>query len=1059
MKQRLLCFFMLGMLLIGSAYAQDRRISGRVTSATDGAPIAGVSVVAVGGSAATQTDDLGTFSINIPPSITQLEFRYLGYTPERVDVGTQSVLDVKLTEDAASLEEVVVTAMGIQRSAKSLTYATSRVDPEDILQNSEPDLLKSMQGKVAGVDIRTSQGTPGAATRFQVRGNSSFFGNTQPLIIVDGVPYDNSMVETSDMVSGGSAYSSGISNLDPNDVESFNVLKGSAAAALYGSRASNGVVIITTKSGSTKLDQPTTVTLRSSYSLENVANLPQYQNSYGAGANFNYSNSNGSWGPGFDDLDSIPTWPTYLAAYPDMFGAKVPYRAYPDNIKNLFNTGQVWENSINFSGGSAKSGFNVTLSQMDHKGYVPNSSFNRYNISAGGNLKVSEKVNVRGNVAFTNSKQVGGYFGENQVDGAASQFARSLFLARNWDDTLPWETPDGGNLNWLGGGQFDHPLWSAKHNYATTTENRVLTSFSADYSILDWWKVDYTLGANLSFLDRNEIYEISSRAYEGLGALVTDGRDHRELESTLKTTFTPQITTDISFTGVLGFNYNQRVTDRLTNEGRRFITPGIYTLANTAQQTFVADDLYKRRIMGVFADATFGFRDYWFVTLSGRNDWSSTLPVESRSYFYPGVSSSFVFSDAFNINSNILSYGKIRAAWAKVGRDTDPYNLANIYLIGTNFLGQPTGRVDTESRDPNLTPEFSNEIELGTELSFINGRINLDFTWYDKTSTDLLAPVTVPVSSGYDTYFRNFGKVNNRGIEVALAVKPLSPTSAVKWQLSAAFTKNKNIVEELIEGTDRFALRGMLSGTVSTYLEPGLPFGYLRGTKSLRDDEGNLLINPATGGLIEDQSQEYLVGNPNPDFKLGINNVVSYKGFTLTALFDWTKGGDMYSVTNSSLLGRGVSKDTEMREYNAIIPGVYGDPNTGQPILDGSGNKIPNQTRLTVNDLYFSPDPTLGQTFAINTASEWNVYDATVYRLREVSLAYELPQSLFNNFFVKGITVSVTGRNLWHLAPNFPKYSNFDPEVSSFGSSSSQGVELSAAPTTRRYGFNLVARF
>src|SRR5690606_26317942 len=261
MKQRLLCFFMLGMLLIGSAYAQDRRISGRVTSATDGAPIAGVSVVAVGGSAATQTDDLGTFSINIPSSITQLEFRYLGYTPERVDVGTQSVLDVKLTEDAASLEEVVVTAMGIQRSAKSLTYATSRVDPEDILQNSEPDLLKSMQGKVAGVDIRTSQGTPGAATRFQVRGNSSFFGDNQPLIIVDGIPYDNSMVETSSMTSGGSGYSSGIANLDPNDIATFNVLKGSAAAALYGSRASNGAVIITTKSGSTQVDRPTEITL------------------------------------------------------------------------------------------------------------------------------------------------------------------------------------------------------------------------------------------------------------------------------------------------------------------------------------------------------------------------------------------------------------------------------------------------------------------------------------------------------------------------------------------------------------------------------------------------------------------------------------------------------------------------------------------------------------------------------------------------------------------------------------------------------------------------------
>src|SRR5690606_8724709 len=313
------------------------------------------------------------------------------------------------------------------------------------------------------------------------------------------------------------------------------------------------------------------------------------------------------------------------------------------------------------------------------------------------------------------------------------------------------------------------------------------------------------------------------------------------------------------------------------------------------------------------------------------------------------------------------------------------YNLQNVYLIGTNFLGQPTGSISTVSRDPNLTPEFTNEVELGVELAFFNSRLNLDVTWYDKTSTDQLASITVPVSSGYNSYFTNFGKISNKGIEASLNVRPLSPSSPVKWQLSAAFTKNKGVVEELIEGTDRIPLRGILSGSISTYLEPGEPYGYLRGTKSLRDDEGNLLINPATGGLIEDQSQEYNVGDPNPDFKLGINNVVSYKGFTFAALFDWTQGGSMYSVTNSSLLGRGVSIDTEMREYAAIIPGVYGDPNSGQPILYDNGNKIPNQTRVTVNDLYFSPAPTLGQTFGINTATEWAVYDATVYRLRVVS--------------------------------------------------------------------------
>lgn len=1059
MKQKLLSLFFVLTCLIGVSFAQNRQVSGKVTSATDGSPISGVSISVVGTSTATQTDGSGNYSISAPSGST-LNFSYIGYTAQRIAVGSQSTINVQLVSELESLEEVVVTAMGIQRSAKSLTYATSKVDPDQLLQNSEPDVLKSLQGKVAGVDIRTSQGTPGAATRFQVRGNSSFFGDNQPLIIVDGVPYDNNMTTTSDMTSGGSAYSSGISNLDPNDIESFNVLKGSAAAALYGSRASNGVVIITTKSGSTKLDQPTTITLRSSVSTETIANLPNYQNSYGAGSQFGYSGgSNGSWGAGFGTLDSVPAWAPYVAAGIFAPGSKIPYRAYENNVKDLFNTGVVWENSLNFAGGSSKTGFNVTLSQMDHKGYVPNSSFKRYNLSAGGNMKVSEKMNVRGNLTFSNSNQVGGYFGENQVDGAASQFARSLFLARNWDGSLPWEDKNGNNLNWLGGGQFDHPTWSAHNNYATTLENRVLGSFGVDYAINDWWKLDYMLGANLSFLDRNEIYEISSRAYEGLGGLVTDSRNHRELESTFKSTFTPKISEDFSLVGVVGFNYNQRVTDRLTNEGKRFITRGIYSLTNTAQQAFITDDMFKRRIMGLFADATVGFRDYWFVTLSGRNDWSSTLPSNSRSYFYPGVSTSFIFTDALQLQNSFLNYGKIRAAWAKVGRDTDPYNLANIFLLGQNFLGQPTGSIATTSFDPNLTPEFTREFEVGTELSFINSRINLDFTYYNRNSTDLLAPIEVPTSSGYNRYFTNYGKIINKGVEITLGVKPLSPDSPVKWQLSTVFTKNKNEVDELIEGTERIPLRGILSGSISTYLEPGMPFGYLRGTKSLRDDEGNLLVNPATGAYIEDQSQEYNVGDPNPDFKLGINNVVTYKGFSFAALFDWTKGGKMYSVTNSSLLGRGVTKDTEMREYNAILPGVYGDPMTGQAILDGNGNKIWNQTKVTVNDLYFSPDPTLGQTFAINTATEWNVYDATVYRLREVSIGYELPSSVLGNSFVKGLNFSLTGRNLWHFAPNFPKHSNYDPEVNSFGSSSTQGIDLSAAPTVRRFGFNLVARF
>lgn len=1058
MKHKLLSLFVGSMILTSVAFAQERKVSGHVTG-VDGKPLSGVTIAIQGSNVATQTDANGNYSISVPNGKI-LVFRSVGYGDKTIIVKEgQNSFNVSLSNTDNALEEVVVTALGIERQSRNLTYSTTLVKPDELVQNSEPDLLKNLQGKVAGVDIRTSQGTPGAATRFQMRGNNSFYGDTQPLIIVDGVPYENAMTETSSMTSGGSAYASGIANLDPNDIASMNILKGSAAAALYGSRASSGVVIITTKSGTSKFNVPTSVTLKSSVSFENIANLPEYQNSFGAGSQFNYSNSNGSWGPAFKNLDSIPAWGPYVEAGIFPVGSKVPYRAYPNNVKDQFQTGVVWENSVNINGASDVAGFNLTLSQMDHKGYALNSFFKRYNISAGGNLKLSDKFNVRGNVALSNSNQRGGYFGENQVDGAASSFARSLFLARNWDMSLPWQDKNGNNLNWLGGAQFDHPIWSAYNNYVDTRENRVLATFGADYQLKDWWRLDYNLGTSMNFMNRNEIYEISSRAYEGLGGLVLDTRNHRELETTFRSVFNPRINQDFKFTGSIGFNYNQRVTERNTDEGKRFIARGIYSLTNTAQQAFITDDFFKRRIMGVFAEADLNFRNYWTINLQGRNDWSSTLPKNARSYFYPAISTSFIFTDAFKMESDILNFGKLRASWAKVGKDTDPYSLVNIFVISPNFLGQPTGSVNTRFFDPNLKPEFTKEVELGMELGLFKNRANLDFTWYNRNSTNLLAPISVPTSSGYDEFFTNFGKINNKGVEIALRVKPLSPESNVKWEMSFAFTKNKNIVKELTEGTERMPLRAILSGSISTYLEPGMPFGYLRGTKSLRDDEGNLLINPKNGGMIEDQSQEYNLGDPNPDFKLGINNVVNYKGFTFAALFDWTKGGKMYSVTNSSLLGRGASKLTENREFNAIIPGVYGDPVTGKPILDDNGNKIWNQTKLTVNDLYFSPDATGGQTYAINTATEWNVYDATVYRLREISLGYEFPKKLFTNGFVKGVNFSVTGRNLWHFAPGFPKYSNFDPEVNSFGSSSTQGVELSAAPTTRRYGFNLIVRF
>jgi TonB-linked SusC/RagA family outer membrane protein len=1049
MKKLVQSLFVL-LFVAGAALAQERTVSGTITALEDGLPLPGVSVTIKGGLAGTQTDVNGRYSISVPSGSKFLAFSFIGFLTKEAAIPANNKLSLSLANDTKQLGEVVVVgALGIPREAKSLGYSVSRVKAEALIQKSEPDLLKTLQGKVAGVDIRSSQGTPGAATRIQIRGNSSFFGDNQPLIVVDGVPYSNDQITTSSQVSGGGAYSSGIGNLDPNDIASFQVLKGSAAGALYGSRASNGVILITTKSGNGgSKGQPVQVNYRSSASVENVSNLPDYQNTYGAGANYVYQNSNGTWGPSFSSRDSIPAWGGYLAKYPKLFpsSGNIAYRAVPNNVKDLFKTGKVYENSISLTGGGESSSIAITASNLDQTGYVDNSGYKRNSISAGGNTSTKFGLNLHGNVSYSKSNQTGGVFGENQVSGAASQFARTLFLARNWDIRgLPYED----NITPNGGGQFDNPIWSAYHNTINTLEERFVTNLSADMKVYKWINATFRIGSNVQRLNRDQITDIGSRAAEGLGRIVNANYRKQEIESTFLLSFNPKISSDFDLTGTLGANNNRRSTSNITNSGNIFKTPNIFRLSNTTQQVF-GDNISDRRLYGVLGEATLGYKGYAYVTVTGRNDWSSTLPVNNRSYFYPSVSGSLIFSQALKLSDKVLDYGKVRAGYAKVGRDADPYSLSNVFILNQPFLSQNTATVSTDANNPELKPEFTKELEIGTNLSFFKGRIKTDIAYYDKKSSNLIAPIATPPSSGVSRYYTNYGGITNKGVEVELSGIPVR-TKNFSWEATAIFTKNRNTVTSLVEGVQRIAIGSGLT-SIQQFAEVGMPFGYLRGTLSSRDATGNLLIDPSTGQLIE-ATESGFVGDPNPDFKAGLTNTFKYKRFFLNAGFDWTQGGSLYSVTNSSLLGRGVTTDTEDRDKTWVIPGVYGDPNSKQAVLDGNGKTIPNSVRVTTNDLYF------GQTFAINTSSEWNTYDATVYRLRELTLGYQIPKSVFNKFPISNMTISLTGRNLFYYAPGFPKGSNFDPDVNSFGSTNTQGIELSAAPSTRRFGVNLSVTF
>jgi TonB-linked SusC/RagA family outer membrane protein len=1073
----------------GDALAQGRQVTGKVTAAEDGSPLPGVNVVVKGTTNGTVTDAGGAYSITAPADAV-LQFSFIGLTSQEVPIGSRSFVDVQMTQDVKQLGEVVVTAAGIERQTKSLGYSVENVDGDKIALKSEPDVLRSLQGKVPGVNILSSSGAPGSATRITIRGNKSLFGNNQPLFVVDGIPFDNSYNTSSNELTDGAAYSSRIADIDPNNIASINVLKGGAAAALYGVRASNGVIVITTKSGSSRTSRKgLEVSYSSGFSLEQIANLPDYQNKYGTGSKGDYAVANGSWGPAFNrpgpgvnysgngavtpnggEQDSIPYWPSYAAAFPN--GPKnVPYRAYPNNVKDFFNIGKVWENSISVSGGNEKSVLSLVASRLKQEGYIPNSSYNKTNISIGGHTQLENGLNIGGNLSYVTSLQHGplsGYGSATQV--SASAFSRILFPGRNWDiQGQPIEDPNThGNVFFLGQ-SADNPYWSSKYNGLNSNLNRVIASINAGYDFNEWMSVSYKLGVNTYNDRRKEITRRGSVGAAGIGQIITDDIYFQEIESNLIFTFTKDIAPDLNLKAIVGHNVNQRTGENQQVKGVNSVAFDIDDLDNFNNLTPFGGTYYRRRLIGAFGDVSLGYKDYLFLNVTGRNDWSSTLPVAKRSFFYPSVSSSFIFTDALKLDSKVLTSGKIRAALSKVGNDAPVYSLRPTYslnlgnssgLVGSApgndlpFKGQPGATTGTTVYDPNLTPEFTKEIEFGTDLQFFNDRIGLQVTYYDRRTTNQIAPIALSDETGFNQLITNFGEVSNKGLEIGLNATPIKTSSGFSWNIFATYTRNRNIVEKLLPGTEQIVLRNLFGGSVTPTLIVGQPYGALKGTYDLRDDEGNRLIDPATGLLIQSTALK-VIGNPNPKFLASLGNTFKFKGISLSFLANLRYGGDLFSATNQFYLGRGVTRDTENREGTFIVPGVWGDTNTGLPILV-DGHKVPNTTQVIMNDVYFQ---TSGGSFGINSSDERSIFDATVLRLSEVALGYELPKALLSKSPFGTVSLTFTGRNLWYKAPYFPKHSNYDPETNSFGAQNYTGIEYNTAPSVKRYGVNLRVTF
>ncbi|MEO6916631.1 MAG: SusC/RagA family TonB-linked outer membrane protein, partial [Chitinophagaceae bacterium] len=855
-------------------------LSGRITD-EKGAPIPFASVVIKGRSARGATSDAeGNFKIQAPRGVT-LVITSVSFTPKEVIVSSATTLNITLSPPDDALTDVVVTAMGIKRSEKALGYAVSKVDPAQMLQKSEPNILNTLAGKVPGVDIRSGQGAPGAASRIQIRGVSSFNGG-EPLIVVDGVPYSNPVVNTTNPFSGGGTYGSGLGNLDMNDIESVNILKGAAAASLYGSRAANGVLLIVTKSGSPKKGAKSlNVSYRGGYSIEKISDIPQFQNSYGAGANFRTGSSNGSWGAKFgkgviynanglvigqsaSGVDSIPatTWATMYSSYPELFpNGRLAYKAVPNNVSSLFNTGNLMEHSIGMNGGQGNSLFNVTLSRTDQNGYISNSSYVKNNFSVGGQTSVGN-LTIGASVSYARSKQIGGFIGAAQ--NFLSQWGRTYTMARNWDITgYPSEDRTGKQIG-FNDGQYTNPVWGAYHNVITSIDDRTVANVRASYKFSSRIKVDFNAGVNSYGLFRDQIVDKSSlgSADNTLGTLREVVNRQQEIQAKVVATFNPKIMKDWTLDVNLGSDVNERNSRNQQVYGIDFVIPGLFNLTNTRRQTFAGDTRSKRRLVGLFGDASLGFKNFAFLNLTGRTDLTSTLPYKNAQYFYPGVSGSLVWSDAFKLKNNWFDYGKLRAGYARVGNDAAPYNVEPIFgLDAAGFLGQPLATRGGSTYDPNLTPEFTTELEIGSDLRFFKDRIGLELTWYDKKSTDLIYAIDLPSTTGYSSYYTNLGEIRNTGVEAALDLTPIV-TKNFHWDIRGVFTKNRNTVEKLFPGL----LRSQLGGY--NWIEAGMPYGYLRGSYSARADDGQLLISAASGMPLLDPNQG-IVGDPTADYKLG----------------------------------------------------------------------------------------------------------------------------------------------------------------------------------------------
>lgn len=1013
------------LLVANAVWAQEVTVSGQVTGADDGLGIPSVNVRVKGTSQGTISDAQGNYRISTTTGAT-LVFSFVGYISKEVAVANQTVINVSLAPDAVALGEVVVTAFGVEREKKAIGYAMTAVSGEDVSTVKETNVINSLAGKVAGIVVSPGTFGPGSSTRVLLRGNNSLTGNNQPLYVIDGVPMNDSSFGSSNSDNTGefsrSDYGNGIGDINPDDVASISVLKGPNAAALYGSRASNGVILITTKKGT--LNSGLGVSVSSSFQATEAMVLPEFQNQYGQGSNGNPQLTTGaSWGGQLDG-----------SSQPYYTGENRPYTAQPGNIENFFRTGSNIINTIAIDGGNDRSSTRFSYTNTQANSILPNSEIQRHNFNLRSFTRLNDKFSIDAKVSYSATE------GTNRAAlGTEGVVANLYSIPRNvmLEDLQNFQNAADFSVRTYASGA-SNPYWVMNHDRNDDQRNRLLGFVKLDYQLTDELSVFARVGGDFTNQKIETVNQFGHWFY-GQGRFNFSENTESEINTEFLATYNKSINSDFNLTVNVGGNQRVSKSERQSIFGEGFKIPTQATVASAT--TLIPDYTFERtkKVSSLYASAQLSYQDILFLDITGRNDWSSTLPEANRSFFYPSASLSVLVNEVFEMDNSLVNLAKVRVSWAQVGNDTDPFQLDNTFILNQNgYLGRTTLSRPTTLFDENLKPEQVSTFELGLEWQMFEQRLYGDFTFYDITSKDLIWGIPVPQATGYSFFNTNVGEINNKGVELLVGGIPVQ-TQDFTWDVSFNIAHNTNELVEFIDDLENFQFTSTNGGTVTVQATKGGGYGDIYGTTWQTNDQGQLVVNAE--GIPIATSEKSLLGNYQPDWIGGFTNSFSYKNFTLKMLIDARFGGEVYSGADAALDGGGRSiRSLQYREGGVTLNAVT---NTGTP---EAPVWTPNTENITAQE-YFG---------ALGGIASTYVYDQTNIRLRELAVTYRIPRNLLDNTFLSSASVSLIGRNLFFISK---KIDNFDPESSYSTTAFAQGVLYYNLPSLRSYGINVNLSF